>query len=225
MTTSTNQYMPQPPVAQLVNKKDAKQRGLTRYFTGVPCVHGHLTERQVSNGTCLGCIAVKKQEYFIKNRDKLLKYRAERRLATLDASKERDRLYYLKNRERIREAHAKYSKKNSAAAVKRAMEWERRHPERKHAANMARRARMKKVLPSWFDEFDDLVWKEASRLVRLRSRLTGVKWHADHIIPMRCKIASGFHVGTNCQVIPAWLNIVKSNNLQILTAQEWIHLS
>lgn len=209
----------------VILRKQALEQGLTRYFTNIACVHGHVTERQTSNGTCLGCIAIKKREYFIKNREKLLAYYAQRRGATSSVRKERDRKYYLKNRNAIRKSQSEYSKKNSAVAVARSMKWGKDHPEQRHAALMARRARIKKVLPKWFDEFDDLVWKEASRLVRLRLKLTGVKWHADHIIPMRGKIVSGFHIGLNCQVIPAWLNISKSNNMQILTAQEWIHVA
>ena len=40
----------------------ARERGETRYFTGLPCKHGHVAERQVSNGTCVDCLEVRRKE-------------------------------------------------------------------------------------------------------------------------------------------------------------------
>ncbi|MEJ0006233.1 MAG: hypothetical protein WDM77_07565, partial [Steroidobacteraceae bacterium] len=39
----------------IVSRKDARARGLKRYFTGVPCLHGHIAERFVSRMTCVTC--------------------------------------------------------------------------------------------------------------------------------------------------------------------------
>src|SRR5258706_2928285 len=37
------------------SRKAAKLVGSTRYFTGIPCPHGHVTPRKTSNKACLGC--------------------------------------------------------------------------------------------------------------------------------------------------------------------------
>jgi hypothetical protein len=34
----------------------AREAGLKRYFTGKPCVHGHVCERLVSGGQCVECM-------------------------------------------------------------------------------------------------------------------------------------------------------------------------
>ena len=49
---------------KLITRKEAKSQGLTRYFTGKPCVHGHVDERKVANKTCVVCshIAVAKSK-------------------------------------------------------------------------------------------------------------------------------------------------------------------
>ena len=39
----------------ITTRADAKARGLTRYFTGVPCSRGHVAERLVSTFTCVEC--------------------------------------------------------------------------------------------------------------------------------------------------------------------------
>lgn len=41
---------------ELIDRKQAHERGLVRYFTGFPCRKGHVTERYVSNGVCSGCL-------------------------------------------------------------------------------------------------------------------------------------------------------------------------
>lgn len=40
---------------KIITRKEAKDKGLTRYFTGIPCKHGHLTERLVSSKYCIEC--------------------------------------------------------------------------------------------------------------------------------------------------------------------------
>jgi hypothetical protein len=40
---------------KIVSWKEAKARGLKRYFTGEPCKHGHIAERCVSAGDYIEC--------------------------------------------------------------------------------------------------------------------------------------------------------------------------
>ena len=39
----------------LRNRKEAKEKGMKKYFTGKPCKHGHISERRVSCGGCIQC--------------------------------------------------------------------------------------------------------------------------------------------------------------------------
>jgi hypothetical protein len=52
----TIQYVPYH--GAVVTRADALARGLTRYFTGKPCKHGHLSERTSCNGGCIACNAI-----------------------------------------------------------------------------------------------------------------------------------------------------------------------
>jgi hypothetical protein len=65
--------------------------------------------------------------------------------------------------------------------------------------------------PRWFGEFDKFVFKEAKALASIRNKITGVKWHVDHIVPIQSKLVCGFHAGYNIQVITAKENILKGN--------------
>lgn len=60
-----------------MTRKQAKEQGLTRYFTGKPCMYGHISERYVCGKTCIRC----KRIYM----DKHPEYRSERNYARENA--------------------------------------------------------------------------------------------------------------------------------------------
>jgi hypothetical protein len=49
-------YIPYDGV--VITRADALAAGLTRFFTGKPCKHGHLSERTSANGGCIACNAI-----------------------------------------------------------------------------------------------------------------------------------------------------------------------
>jgi hypothetical protein len=42
-------------MTQIITRAQAKAKGLSLYFTGKACAHGHVTERRVVGGKCLQC--------------------------------------------------------------------------------------------------------------------------------------------------------------------------
>lgn len=59
---------------QVISRKDARARGLRRYFTGKPCKQGHLCERFVLNGDCTDC---NKQKQVRQRQRNVERYRKE----------------------------------------------------------------------------------------------------------------------------------------------------
>lgn len=47
---------------KLISRQQAIEQGLTRYFTGISCKHGHISEKLLSNRTCVECLLIKKRE-------------------------------------------------------------------------------------------------------------------------------------------------------------------
>lgn len=68
-----------------------------------------------------------------------------------------------------------------------------------------------KATPKWLTEDDVWLMAQFYELAQLRSSITGILWHVDHIIPLRGKHVCGLHVPANLQVVPAVLNCSKGN--------------
>lgn len=47
----------------LLTRKDAHTAGKLNYFTGKPCIRGHILQRNVASGACLGCLAEYAKQY------------------------------------------------------------------------------------------------------------------------------------------------------------------
>lgn len=60
-------------------------------------------------------------------------------------------------------------------------------------------------------ELDIFVFEEAAKLCKMREKVTGIKWHIDHIVPMMHKNACGLNSAFNLQVVPATWNVKKGN--------------
>src|SRR5262245_40750396 len=80
---------------ELISRAAAKAAGAKRFFTGLPCVHGHVAERLVSSANCAECAAERQRVYRKTpegreaNRKKLHHYRSTPE--GLDASRKANR--------------------------------------------------------------------------------------------------------------------------------------
>lgn len=89
-------------------RAQARQRGALRYFTGIPCKHGHVAEREVSNGRCLECARIKQATRYQNDPEK---YRAAaKKYLTLHGGevRERRRKQYQLNSDKERERSREY---------------------------------------------------------------------------------------------------------------------
>ncbi|HXP50116.1 MAG TPA: hypothetical protein VN922_09195, partial [Bacteroidia bacterium] len=78
---------------EIISRKEAKNKNLQRYFTGVPCKSGHICEKYTSNGKCLDCCLVYEFNY-------------------CEAKKEKSKVYYEINGELVRYKANKWAKDN-----------------------------------------------------------------------------------------------------------------
>jgi hypothetical protein len=179
---------------------------------------------------CKTCTVAAQRAYDVGNRDKInatrrnryqqikekvLKYNAEWARNRLEYTKNRQKVWYENNKERLSEKAKEYWKANKEARIA----YKKRYYEQKKEihilASARRRAAKQQRYPLWDREFTELVHAEAKELAKRRKQLTGFNWHVDHIIPLRGKLVSGFHVWNNLQVIPEVMNRAKLNKFAI----------
>jgi len=109
---------------EIILRDEAAKQGLKRFFTGEPCVRGHVSERYVNGRACIACQT--RPEKLTHNRKWAKTNRA--------AHNERNRRTYWRDPERTREL----KRANSA-----------KHPETRRASRARRRARERNAIPIW----------------------------------------------------------------------------
>lgn len=60
-----------------VTIKQARQSGEKRYFTGKPCINGHVAERLVSSNTCVACSAGRMRRWRNLHKPQINEYKKE----------------------------------------------------------------------------------------------------------------------------------------------------
>jgi hypothetical protein len=209
-------------------RSDAKRYGSVHYYTGKPCLRGHIAKRRTVNGMCSECYGLTKSEAdkksYLKHREVRLAYYKEYR--DEKGGKERNKLWNTTNIERRRELRRKdyYKHRDEILARRRARHltnpeinntkcsnYKKANPGVIVAINKRRDLATLQRTPKWLSETELWMIKEVYILSALRTKLTGIRWNVDHIIPLQGVNVSGLHVLNNLRVIPATINSRKTN--------------
>ena len=209
-------------MARTTARKEAKDKGESRYFTGKPCRHGHIADRITASGSCVACIKEREQGYSQKSRAKNGERIKQAKKKYCDENKDktraRCRAWYLANRAKAIQRTADWKKANPEQAKIHAREGNIRNAPTKamHVAN--RRAMKASATPAWADH--DAI-KSVYKHVPFLDKICGVKHHVDHIIPLNGENVCGLHVEYNLQILPAAINVAKGNRL-VEDMSEWL---
>lgn len=185
-------------------RKEAKDAGLKHYFTGKPCVHGHISPRHIS-GKCTTCV----RDAWQNPSPERQQYRR-----AYDNSAERTafrRTYYETHKERFI-ARAKEQ------PIEKRRQWNKNWADKNlpyvRAKANERRKRNKQAQPAW------LRWKhrhEMQQLYKITKVLNEeagfMKYAVDHIYPINSPEVCGLHVPWNLRVITRDENTKKTNKL------------
>lgn len=182
---------------QILSRAEARELGLKRYFTNIPCKQGHLAERFVSVRSCVECERERGRRRFISDPGQSSLARSERGKRT-GATALRSRMRRRNDPEAA----------NAATAA-----WRARNPQKNAAQTMRRQAAKIMRTPRWLTPEDWSSIKSKYSEARSMTLVSGVAHQVDHIVPLRGKSVCGLHVPWNLRVIPARENAKKSNRL------------
>lgn len=208
---------------------EAKLLGHKVYLSGKPCKHGNVAPRYVVGNGC-HCEPCKQER---RERASAWNKANPERFAALQAKHQGKQEY----KERAKPRAAAYRKENAERIVASVMAWQRlnpdlvkaakkrwreRHPELLRLLSERRNKAIQRATPPWWSKWDRFVLREAKALAELRTKLTGIAWECDHMVPLQGRLACGLHCAENIQVIPKALNTWKKNHLRLTEPGEWI---
>ncbi len=176
--------------------------GAKYYFTGVPCVNGHVALRK-TKGACVECI---KLEWKAANKKRGEYFTAYNRQESV---KEKKHERYQANRDKVIE-RAKTRPYHEVKEYKRA--WKERNIQWVRADTKARRRKHRAATPPWLSRKQKAEIRNIYAIAITMSKTTGEQYVVDHIIPLRSDFVCGLHVPWNLRVITQEENLKKSNS-------------
>jgi len=181
------------------NRKEAKEIGSKYYYTGQPCVRGHIALRK-TKGACVECM---KEDWTLDNAKRAEKPKSE-------ASKAAGKRYYEKNKATVK-ARANARPKVEVTAYKR--KYKDANPELYKALVSVRKRRHRAATPQWITAEHKLAMRQLYLQAMELTKLTGERYVVDHIVPLISDEVCGLHVPWNLRVITQDENLRKSNKL------------
>ena len=180
-------------------RKEAMATGAKFYFTGEPCVRGHVALRK-TKGVCVECL---KEDWAIDNERRKEKPKTAAAIAA-------GRRYYEKNREAViaRAAARPAEEKRRARS-----DYKDRNVDVVRADTSVRKRRHREATPKWLTKEERLQMRELYVQAQKLTAVTGERYVVDHIVPLRGESVCGLHVPWNLRVITQDENLKKSNKL------------
>lgn len=157
------------------------------------------------------------RQYYIANREKLLSKNKERydtKKGIYNLNRRIKREQDSEFREKDNETSRKWRQDNREYYLSKLKEWRQDNKDIVNFHGSVKRARKKNAIPNWLSEDDKWIIKEIYKLARERTKLTGIDWHVDHIVPLKGQVVCGLHVPWNLRVILGIENLKKNNKLE-----------
>lgn len=178
-------------VGPFVTRRMARSLGMVRFFSGIPCKNGHLTERWSSNNICIQCY-VSNRPPRVLTADEVA-YRAAWRRNNAELSRKYRRLAYLRNK----------SKERASSDA-----WNANNREKVRVIDRNRKARMRNADGAHTAaDVADILRLQKGKCAYCRTRLGG-KYHVDHVLPIS---KGGSNGRENLQITCEGCNLRKSD--------------
>ena len=152
---------------------------------------------------CKDCTKERQRRYHQRTRDKRLEAQKKYYSNNKDYFSAKNKKYRDENGESLREYNRQYSKEHY----------------QKNKDYYIRKSRVRdgikrEATPDWLSDPHRAHIRRTYKLRDIISDATGIEYHVDHIVPLRGKNVCGLHVPWNLRVITAEENLSKSNQLE-----------
>lgn len=128
----------------IISRKEAKAKGLTHYFTGKPCLRGHIARRHVTYTRCLECANESFKQWRVDNPEIAKAIDAKSYAKNKHRENEKSKEYYYKNRVKMKEKNKKWHRLNRGRHLALNVEWRRKNPLSIGVHNRNRKARKRR---------------------------------------------------------------------------------
>jgi len=193
----------------VISRDEAMASGAKRFFTGLPCPHGHIAERIVSSRMCMVCNRLRGIANYAKDKQVYLNRMRDAYIADPEKFKEYQRQHRAANLERVRERERVYANKHGDRRSERAREWCAANPDRVRllgrVKQLRRIARMKSAEGSFSANDVVEMLAEQGGGCKLCSAVVP-PYHVDHIRPLS---KGGSNYRTNLQLLCPPCNLKK----------------
>lgn len=196
----------------LISRKEAKEQGLKHYFTGIPCIQGHISNRLVSCCKCVDCCNVWRIDnpsYNKEWRENNPEYDKQHYIQTKEIRLERSSKWF--------EEHPDYQKQwgyeHKEYYQILGKQWRKDNPHKVNEQTKLRNTKLEQAIPIWYEE--ELVKQLYQKRDEL-NELWGTNFVVDHIIPLnpRNRSVSGLHCWANLQLLDSSLNGSKKDKYE-----------
>lgn len=213
----------------VISRKEAKRLGLRHYFTGVPCIHGHLVHRYTSTFQCADCvylwgdqlaarepikernrIRVKKKRWYWRHRNTRLKKSKEYRAKNRKLISERVRKRRLSNRDKINARKRQIYSENKKELNEIQRQQYAKNPEKRKSHNNNWKSRRLGNGGTYTADDIDRIFKhqcgKCAYFLVCGARISSATFHIDHIVPLS---RGGRNDARNLQLLCASCNLRK----------------
>lgn len=190
--------------------------------------HKHKNSPGGLHNHCKTCKLKYSNKYYQDNSEYFKAHAKKHRAENPEKCKENLKIWKEKNKEHVkqygkqyRESNLEYYKNKKAEYYKNncnkekeyAKNWVKNNLDKANAASARRRARKIRATPPWLNKEQQAEINKYYKQAKQLEKASGVKYHVDHIVPLKGKNVCGLHVPWNLQILTATENIKKRNKL------------
>lgn len=169
------------------------------------CFSKHSGRRDGLMGHCRSCRQTNRNHESERQR-RVARYHANR-----EAELAKQREWQANNRETLRQACKAWRARNPGAQHAAGAAWRKANPHKNAALAAKRNAAKRRRTPPWLTPEMLFAIQQFYEAAAIATRMHGVKYVVDHIVPLQGENVCGLHVPWNLQVISNAENVRKGN--------------